>query len=354
MKLLRICLGTVLALLLLDVVVGAMLSAAQSQNRLSALVRYFDYGRSVPGKLTQWEATPGTYGNLYDIGWINDEAAPDTTEGPVVRAYGMSFVNRIMHHVLQAAPELTVDLHAGPSAPPNFTYALFEADRDNRRPGDVVVLGVLSSAVVGLGSLSNRSWVFEQPAAFTYPIYLPDGPAPGLRRIEPVLQSVEDQRNLPQTPELRAEWAAQLRTHDYNWDPAAFLLPELDVSPFARLVRRSLAISGQETRKAHVMENGYPVAEVLQRMVVQFAQTARADGQVPVVFVIQSRDPRDPDLQQILAPVLEAHDIDALITAELISPRDTFKYGPKGHFLPELDRQLAEMFLKMVDLPKSP
>ena len=39
----------------------------------------------------------------------------------------------------------------------------------------IVVLGFLSSSLHAMASLSNRTWSFEQPAPFTYPVFLPEG-----------------------------------------------------------------------------------------------------------------------------------------------------------------------------------
>jgi hypothetical protein len=350
MALLRIGLFTTVFLLLLDLTAGAVLTLAQAQGRLGSLVRYFDYGRSVPGKLAAWEASPETPGNLYEVAWPAPQLVPTEAEGPVVHAYGMSFVNRILGAAQTMSPELSVDLHAGPGAPPNFTYSLFKADRAHRRAGDVVVLGILSSSLTGMASFSNRAWVFEQPAPFTYPIYLPAGPAPGLQKIDPLVQSAEVQRTLGAEPELRADWDAQLRAEDGNWHPATYALPALDASPLARLVRRALASSALETRKAQVLNGGFPIEEVLQRMVVDFARTARADGQTPVVFLIQSRDPRDPNLQEMLRPVLKAHDIAVLDSTTVVSPDNPTHFLPDGHYQPEADKRLAQHLLEMPDL----
>ena len=195
-------------LALLDFGVGQVLGWAERSGRLGSLVQYFEYGRSVPGKLARWQDRPGTPGNLMDVAWrpemiarsaVEFEAEASTAQ-PVIRGYGMSFVNNILQSAATQDPGLILDLHSGPAAPPNFTYALFEEDRDNRRAGDVAVLGILSSSVPAMGALSNSTWMFEQPAPFTYPVYYPK--ENGLRRVEPLVSSQDSFHALRLDPAL--------------------------------------------------------------------------------------------------------------------------------------------------------
>jgi hypothetical protein len=346
---------TLVFLALMDIGVAQVLAWGERSGRLGSLVQYFDYGRSVPGKLAQWEKNPGMPDNLYDVAW-----RPEAIEGsraaflaepadtpPVIRSYGMSFVNNILRKALEIEPELIWDGHAGPGAPPNFTYALFEQDRANRRESDIVILGILSSAVPAMAALSNSTWVFEQPAPFTYPIYWPEGD--GLRSVEPLVSSAAEQRALSNNPAAQTAWHAQLMQEDHFFGLQTFGLPVLDASPFARLVRRALAISHIERTNADILQrNGYPYAEVLRRMISAFARQARADGQMPVVMLIQSRDPRDPNLLAINRPVLDEENIPYLATADYFDPEDQSGFLGDGHYRPPIDRIFAERFIDLI------
>lgn len=345
---------TLLCLIVLDVIVAVALSQAEARGKLGTLVSFFEYGRSVPGKLEKWDANPDMRGNLYDTAWVPDilarsEAAfqeEGATDGPVVRSYGMSFVNRIMRQVVAQDETLIWDGHSGPGGPPNFVYRLFEADRANRRPGDVVVLGLLASGVPAMAALSNRTWVFEQPAPFTYPIYWPEGET-GLRAVEPLVTTAEAQRALVPGSAEAAAWEAQLAEEDRFYGVQTFGGATLDASPFLRLVRRSVAKSYVEDAKAAVLEDGaYPYGEVLRRMVLNFAATAREDGQRPVVMLIQTRDPADPGIFELVQPVLEAENIPYFATVEHVSPRDHTAFVGDGHYTETVDRGFAETLLK--------
>lgn len=342
-------------LALMDFGVAGVLRWAEANGRMGSVVPYFEYGRSVTGKLARWENRPEMIPNLYDLAWrpdvlaasARDFAQEDPAEGPVVRSYGMSFVNNILRAAQTQDPALRWDSHAGPGAPPNYTFALFEDDRASRRAGDIAVLGILSSAVPGMAALSNRTWVFEQPAPFTYPIFRPEG-AQGLSRREPLVASLAQQRALSGDPAAARAWAGQLAGEDAFYGPVLFGAAWLDASPFARLVRRSLAKRHIAGVKAELLAGDYPHGPVLERMVLNFAGAARADGQRPVVMLIQTRDPTDPDLRALLGPLLAREGIPYLATAEHIDLRDPSAFVPDGHYRPDLDQRLGRVFLEMV------
>ncbi len=343
---------TALFVMILDVIVAITLSWASDNGKLGSLVQYFEYGRSVPGKLAQWERNPGAPGNLYDVAWRSESILKsqqafereDTSRGPVIRSYGMSFVNNIIRQATELESEIIWDGHAGPGAPPNFTFALFQDDRHARRPGDVAVFGILSSSISGMAALSNSTWAFEQPAPFTYPIYWPN--ETGLRRVEPAINSATDLRNL--TDAKRRVWEAQLEQEDYFFGVHTFGLSWMDHSPFVRLVRRSLAASMIQETKAEVLAGDYPYEQVLQLMVSEFARLSRADGQIPVVMLIQSRDPADPDIFEIVRPVIEQGNIPYLATVEHFDPRDASGFLGDGHYVEAVDRLFAEHFLVLL------
>ena len=326
-KLLKTLLATLICLVLLDVAVAGLLtSLAGYGGPVAKLEGFFDYGRSVPGKLREWVVKPKLRGNLFDAGWRSDilraSAARFATEDPSTpefRAYSMSFVNHIMRAAHKLDPGLQLDLHAGPAAPPNFTYALFLDDRPNRRPSDIVVFGILSSSVPALAALSNRTWMFEQPAPFTYPIFLPASNG-GLKRIEPLVETADDERAILRTRLPRGTRLAAPGARQRSLLPArGFALPRLDVSPFVRLVRRSLAVKAIAAETARVLadaEGGpLPYGVILRRMVRSFSRIAREDSQTPVVVLVQTHG--GADLRTLLAETLKADHIPYLDIPDL-------------------------------------
>lgn len=347
---------TLLALVGLDLSVAAVLDTRAPD---SGIVRYFDYGRSVPGKLARWVAHPEAEDNLFDVAWRADLIAQEQTKfaaeqtgAPVVRGYGMSFTDHILRAAAEQDPGLRVDFLGGPQAPPNFAYALFLDDRAERRAGDVVVLGILSSSLPGMAALSNRTWAFEQPAPFTYPVFLP-APDGGLTRIEPLVESAAEERAAIADPGRAAAWEAQLARVDAFRTAAAFDLPALDVSPLMRLLRRDVTIDLLRRREQTVLA-GFPYREVLSRMIEGFVATARADGQVPMTLLIQSNRPGDPDLLEIAEPVLTRLGAPYLATETLADPRDPVNFVPDGHYAPEVNRRFGRAFLDLLARPGLP
>lgn len=345
---------TVLFLAVFDLIVAVTLRWAEENGKIGSLVRYFEYGRSVPGKLAKWEEHPNTPGNLFDVAWPSEILAAsqtafeaeDQSQGPVLRSYGMSFVNNIIREAQKMDPHLSWDSHGGPGAPPNFTYAVYLDDHDARRSGDIAVLGILSSSVAGMAALSNRTWVFEQPAPFTYPVFWPEV-GTGLRRVNPLVTSSEEQRNL--RGNKQHAWDAQLREQDAFYSVKAFGAPWLDHSPFARLTRRSIVTGQIAQQTATILDGAYPYQEVLKRMVADFAHSARTDGVRPLVMLIQSRDPSDPNLLEILKPVLVEENIRYFATAEHFDPRDASGFMGDGHYLPHVDKMFAQKLIALLN-----
>ncbi len=358
-KLLKSLIATIACLALLDVAVAGALGLLQGRGGAGAkLVQFFDYGFSVPGKLKNWVAHPGTPGNLFDVAWRDammrksaKRFAGEDPARPEIRGYSMSFVNHVLEAANKLDPNLVVDLHAGPAAPPNATFAMFLDDRPNRRKGDVAVFGILSSSVPGMATLSNQTWMFEQPSPFTYPVFLPAAGG-GLTRIEPLVESAAQERAILQAPSsfTARAWRGQLRDVDAFYMPETFGLPWLDISPFARLVRRSVAVKSIAATKERLLADPdgahLPYGEILRRMVGEFARIARQDGQIPVVVLVQVQG--KPDLAALLRPTLTAERIRYVATVDDQDPTDPEAYTSDGHYRPAIRVRFGQAFLKVI------
>lgn len=339
---------TLVALIVLDVCVAFTLTALKDRGRLGGLTNYFDLGRSVPTKLADWQKDPGQSANLFNVAWIDEILdrskagfASEPADRPVLRNYGMSFSNRLGQAAIGLNPSYSLDSHGGPAAPANHTYALFKADRKNRREGDVLMFGILSSSVPYITSMSNRSWAFEQPAPFTYPKY--ELVSDQLNAVQPQVFSVANEINLANSDSLAMAWKTQLSTEDFFYSDVAFAAPLLDASPFAKLVRRALVLRKLEDKKQQALsEEFYPIYDVMLAMISDFAQVAKADGQFPVVALIQSNGPNDVNLRDFLASDLEALGIPYIATEDFVDPKDPAKFIRDGHYVDSADMLFAE------------
>ena len=179
-------------------------------------------------------------------------------------------------------------------------------------------------------------------------IFRPEG-ARGLTRIAPVIRTAEEHRAMARDPALRARWRDQLAEEDAFHSPVTYGAPILDASPFLRLARRSLA-AGEMARRTRAVTSGeaYPLEETLKRMVQEFARIARADGQVPIVVLVQSNRGGDRNLARMLGPTLRAANIPTLATAALISPANGAAYKPDGHFTAPANQALGRALLDLL------
>lgn len=351
---------TILMLILGDIAVALALKGVTAVfGPTNALVLYFDYGRSVPGKIDKWEREPTLPGNLLKVAWHEDivarsaaRFAGDPPGARVVRSYGMSFTNDILKAAAKQRPDLLIDLHSGPATPPNFAYAIYQDDRANRRPGDIVVLGVLASSLKGMGSYTNSTWKFEQPAPFTYPVYTLDGGA--LVRRDPVVQTFADFERLRDDADLRRRWQAQLRADDAFHMPATAVLSFADASPFLRLVRRYAVTYIASEREDAVLGRAkggaiaFPGAPALRVLVADFARSAHADGQIPMVFLIQTQGAY-PDLDAMLGDALRKAGVPYLATADIHPANEPWGFVGDGHFTDAVNDRLARRTLELMD-----
>lgn len=346
---------TLLALIMMDVSVNAALNWSKANNKLGSLTNYFDFGLSVPAKIEAWAKEDSSSGNLYRAAW-SDTIIAESKErhasepfGQVrtIRNYGMSFSGNIADEATDIDPSFVVDSHAGPASPANHSYSLYSADRENRNSGDVVLFGILSSSVPKIASMSNRTWSFEQPAPFTYPVYFPDDA--GLRRVDPLIGTLSKQAELEVSPILQRAWYEQLATHDRFYSPVMFKWRILDHSPLFRLIRRSVAFKILSKRDEQVLQNGeYPMLEVLRRMAIDINNTAIDDGQVPIILLVQTNNPADIDLRAFLGPSLKELGIPFVATADYFDPKDISGYVDDGHYNESIDTIFGQAVLDKI------
>lgn len=351
---------TLLMLIGLDILAATgIYVAGKLGGPFDKIVQYFDYGRSVPGKHKVWEENPNMPGNLYDVAWPRDilaQSAAQFAAAPadqsVARTYGMSFLNDIMHAAQRQRPGLVIDKQAGPSATPNFVFSLYQDDKDNRRAGDVVILGILSSSLAPMTTFSNSSWLFEQPAPFTYPIY--EMVDDELVRIDPLITTAQQHRTLRKDPALRAAWSKQRRAHDAYYSAITHGWVWADRSPFLRLVRRYAATYHiDQTRKA-LLGTGprdpgaFDYVTLFDGLFQSLAQSAEQEGTIPIVVLIQTRGDKT-DLKAALSPSLERLGIPYLATTDYYDIRDPKGFKPDGHYKDGPNGVFGRAMLETID-----
>src|ERR1019366_8367151 len=125
-RVLSVLLWTIGALGPIDAAIGFAFRAPAEPERATGLQRYFDYGRSIEGKLRRYVgSSPDQDAIIVRAGWLNDCDFPSLARpGKLVfDIYGMSFSNNIALQLERLYRGLASQRFPGQEAPPNHSYA---------------------------------------------------------------------------------------------------------------------------------------------------------------------------------------------------------------------------------------
>jgi len=352
-------LGFVLTLAALDVAINLLFPYPTDPLNTSpgAMSLYFDYGRSIEGKVTrQLGPTDETSAPIARPGWLDSHLGEGQAVKPapgknlLVTIYGMSFAAHVGEAMEKLDSQLTLRIIAGPSAPPNFSFAAYEADRSHHA-ADVVLLGILASSVKGMGAMTGMTWGAEVPAPYTFPKYrMEQG---HLEAVQPQVQSLAQFRETMGDRPKRDAFVAQLREHDQFFDSFVFEKNWLDASAIVRMLRRAWAKSHQDniTSQIHTPTGFNPEWDqvpVLEKMVQEFARTAKQDGKLPIVLLFNDRG-YDHHLYRLLQSTLEQNQIPFVSTHEIAPATNANNFVSDGHFTGEVDQRIAQKVLELVN-----
>ena len=351
-------LGFVLTLAALDVAINLLFPYPTDPLNTSpgAMNLYFDYGRSIEGKVTrQLGATDETSAPIARPGWLDSHLGEGQATKPMgknllVAIYGMSFALRTGEAMKKLDPNVTLRIVAGPSAPPSFSFAAYEADRGHQQ-ANVVILGILASSVKGMGAMTGMTWGSEVPAPYTFPKYsLQQGK---LAAVQPQITSLAQLRAAMGDRLKRDTFVAQLQEHDQFFDSFVFEKNWLDASAIVRMLRRAWAKVHQDniTNQIHTQAGFNPEWDqvpVLKKMVQEFAATAKRDGKLPIVLLFNDRG-YDDHLYRLLQPTLEQNQIPFVSSHEIAPATDGNNFVSDGHFTRAVDQRIAQKVLDLVN-----
>ncbi len=350
-----IVMWTIGSLVLMDVAADLAFRPPLDPRRASSLQRYFDYGRSIEGKLRrEVGSTPEQDAPIVKAGWLNDcDIATSNLPGKLTfDIYGMSFSEQIADQMVRLDPGLVSQSFGGPAAPINHSYACFvrrvEAKR-HRAP--IQILGILASSIPRMETISGLTTSFEAPEPFTYPRYslASDGHLVGYL---PSIASEEDLREALANPVKWRAFLNELATHDAFYAPLVFRADIFDHSVLARMIRRGWGqrVSRARTtalRAADGLSDAPDIAPVLRAVLIDFADRARAGGERPIVILIEDQG-YGGKLSAIAAPALRATHIDFVTTSTIVSPNDTGSFCCGGHFIPAVNEKIARAVLDLL------
>lgn len=357
---------TVLFALLLDVAINIIFTLPSVKNggsMLKQLTVYFEYGRSVEGKLLKMIGDNDTNAkNIAKAGWfkpekINPEPSEKIQATTRVYIYGMSFSAHIGNILSEMDNTLDVKMFGGPGAPLNHSYAYYSLTRHRHEEGDIVIIGLLASAIPRLNTMTHMTKNWEAPAPHFYPRY----------RINDDNEIFETSIDIQSLDELRAiikngaAWEkvkAELGKNDSFYDPIIFEENLLDLSVHGRLVKRAWAqksINAKESQyhNSEGFTNQDRTIDVARKLVSDFVDSVRADKAYPYIILFNDRLYYD-HLYTALEPVLTSKNIPHYSTHRQFPATDMSNFIADGHFTPEIDHSIAaSVYEDLVMLPES-
>lgn len=320
-----------------------------------SIVRYIEYGRSVPSKVG---ADIRSHGDLIgrDAWFVVQNPQAVTTQGrypprggdrPCAAFYGMSFSNRIAR-AIEAGGAYDVRLVAGPGTPPNWSWAAYLADRSRSDCRDIVVWTIMTTEAWALGSTTMLVHGFD--SAKTYSM-------PGITETEGDLEL--------RWPAVSDPDAFLRMASSGDWDrltdvlaqeepiflPVAWRARWADRSSLLGFVRRGLAVNASLDTKAAMTGSSEAletsgILDALALMGARFVETARRDGSVPVVLVIRNRDDA-VDLASLLCR--RDATLPLFSTGTIVNPANSDQFVSDGHYRSELDAALADGLVQAIE-----
>jgi hypothetical protein len=343
-------------LVVLDIAVNIAFSYPSDPKNLTpgALPLYFDYGRSMEGRLRRSmrvdpaQTAPITLSGWYDPLEVSERPAkPGSAE---VTIYGMSHAVRLANALQEVSPNYQVRSVGAPGASTNWSYGAFLRDEGNAK-SRAVVLAIMSSTLPMILSPTPMDWNTSFAMPYTADRFVVTGQ--GLKRIRPPYESFEGYTRALYDPASWKAALAQFSRTDPFFDPLLVRGTWLDNSTVVRLLRRAWSQQRDRNWRTKVLTaegydpNSEPV-RVANAIVADFARQARAKGMVPVIYVVDSFGYGD-QLYRALASTLARDDIPYIATHDYVDPMDPRGYLPDSHFTEANDLRLARQLTRVLD-----
>lgn len=343
-------------LVLIDTFIGIAF-AYPSDPRIppSRLQAFFEYGRSTESALRRMtrsdraQTAPITLAGWYEpLVATEPEKQQRASSNPasaksVVTIYGGSHSVRLARALARVSNDLTWRSVAAPGASSNWSFGAFLRDRSGYKQSVAVVLTFNTNLLPAITSFSPAMWNFDSPMPYAADrFYLADGK---LKVVHPPYNSFEgfqrtfaDAKAWPRAVDFFAR-------NDPLFDSLSFRSSPFDRSALLRLARRAFNTDRHKQIERAVLDKSSfrPDSEavrVARAIIHEFAVRARADGKIPVIFLVNDLGYSDV-LFRALKPALDADSVPYLSSHEFVSPSDPNGYLPDGHFTDANDDRLA-------------
>lgn len=338
----------VLWLVAIDVAANLLFAYPRDPRNVSPnpLALYFDYGRSMEGRLRRaTRADPAASAPITLAGWYEPLTAVERSPKPgadTITIYGMSHAVRLAGALQAVSPNYRVRSVGAPGAGTNWSYGAFLRDKDKGQ-SKAAVLAIMSSTLPMIVSPAPMNWNTSFAMPYTADRFvLRDN---SLHRIKPPYESFEGYVRTLNDPAAWQGALAQFARTDPFYDPFLVRATWLDHSTVMRLIRRGWSQRRDQERRTGVLTAaGYQAdseaVRVANAIVADFARQARAQGIVPVIYIVDSAGFGD-QMYKALEVTLRRDSIPYLATHQVIDPMDPTGYLPDSHFTDANDRLLA-------------
>ncbi len=347
-------------MVLIDLCINMVFSYPKDPHNVhpSFLQSYFEYGRSVEGKL-EWMTRPSADDSAPRVagGWLKSEkyrgmpTKASKDDEVLIALYGMSHTQCLWEAIEKTDKKYLVRGFMAAGATPNWSYAAYEFDR-GRHKADVVILGILTDSVPPVTATTGMTAFFDSSFPYTFPRYTVKNEK--LLVAHPLFYDAKGYIDHYYDKSKWHHYRSWLSKNDKYYDPILFQRSILDQSTFFRLLRRAYSEREKQKRmrdvytKTGFIETSEEII-VLRAIVKSFAESAKRDGIIPIVYMVNSKGNGD-HLFRVLKPVLDAHEIPHLSTHIICPPDDPHVYlSENSHFIPLKDMELAAEMIKIID-----
>ncbi len=318
---------------------------------------YFEYGRSVEGKLLKMtRPSAGESGPRVMGGWLKSAKYKSllkeaSNKGEILIAlYGMSHTEELWKAISKTDKRYLIRGFMAAGATPNWSYAAYEFDK-GRHKAAVVILGILTNGVALVTSTTGMTAHFDMSYPYTFPRYTVKNE--DLVVEHPPYYDAKDYLEYFYDQSKWNEYRAWLAEYDKYYDSILFQRSIFDYSSFFRLFRRAYS----ERQKQRLLKRVYTKTgfneeseevTIIRAIIRSFAESAREENTIPIIYIVNTQG-RGDHLFRVLKPVLDAHKIPYLST-HIISPPDDPRVflTENSHFTQSKDMELAKEMINII------
>lgn len=354
---LKVVTWTFFFLILADVLINLLFPYPHgSKQPPNFLQLYFEYGRSSEGKIRGMVGpTDETSAPILEPGWLGSDdlfeglpAIPESGRDLLIATYGGSFNQRVSRAIQDNYGDtITVRAVGAPGGPLNWAFTAYQLDRSQHQ-ADAALL-TLISFTAAKQTMGGEFGDFPPP--YTRPLYFLENNQ--IQKVEPEITNISQLREaIYEDPTLWEAQVQQFRQYDPYYRPLLFNQSILDHSGIARMLRRWQGKNIQ----THIQQSFYnsdgfkpesEAVQVMKALVEDFAESAREDGIVPIVYLANAQGWGD-HLYQVLLPFLEERNIPYVSSHFLVPTDDPRLFLGDGHYIPEKDQELADQIVEVI------